>query len=125
MSIYKTAAFNKWQKKVSVGDNSLLTAIKEIEMGLVDANLGGGVFKKRVARKGFGKSGSFRTILASNYKGRWIFIFGFAKNEKANIDHQELLAIQEYAKFLMSLDAIQINQLIENQELYEVYHETK
>lgn len=125
MNIYKTATFNKWQKKSSIGDSSLIKAINEIEAGLVDANLGGGVFKKRVARQGFGKSGSFRTILASNYNGLWVFILGFAKNERDNIDNQELLTIQEYAKFLMSLAKLQIDKLIENKELYEVKNETK
>lgn len=125
MSIYKTATFSKWQKKSSVGDNSLLKAIQEIESGLVDANLGGGIFKKRVARQGFGKSGSYRTILASNYNGMWVFIIGFAKNERDNIENQELTAIQSYAKFLMSLAKSEIDHLLENKELYEVKNETK
>lgn len=125
MSIYKTATFNKWQKKSSVGDNALLKAIQEIESGLVDANLGGGVFKKRVARQGFGKSGSYRTILASNYNGLWVFIIGFAKNERDNIENQELIAIQGYAKFLMGLAKSEIDNLLENKELYEVKNETK
>lgn len=125
MSIYKTATFSKWQKKSSVGDNSLLKAIQEIESGLVDANLGGGVFKKRVARQGFGKSGSYRTILASNYNGMWVFIIGFAKNERDNIESQELIAIQGYAKFLMGLSKSEIDNLLENKELYEVKNETK
>lgn len=125
MSIYKTATFSKWQKKSSVGDNSLIKAIQEIESGLVDANLGGGIFKKRVARQGFGKSGSYRTILASNYNGMWVFIIGFAKNERDNIENQELTAIQSYAKFLMSLAKSEIDHLLENKELYEVKNETK
>ncbi|MDQ5921262.1 MAG: hypothetical protein QG673_1320 [Pseudomonadota bacterium] len=83
----------KWQKKSSIKDTALIEALHEIEQGLVDADLGSGLFKKRIARPGFGKRSGFRTLIATNLNNRWIFIFGFAKNEKDNVDSAELLAL--------------------------------
>ena len=121
----KTSSFMKWQKKSSIADSTLIQAILEIERGLVDADLGSGLFKKRVARPGFGKRSGFRTLIATNLNSRWIFVFGFAKNEKENIDSAELLALQKYAKFLLSLPIEEINKLLQNKELLEIPNETK
>jgi hypothetical protein len=55
--------------------------------GLYDAELGGGLFKKRIARPGQGKRGGYRTLIASNKGDKWFFVFGFPKNERSNIDN--------------------------------------
>lgn len=115
----------KWQKKSAIKDHVLIHAIHEIKQGLVDADLGSGLFKKRVARPGFGKRSGFRTLIATNLNNRWVFIFGFAKNEKDNIDSAELLALQKYAKYLLSLPLGKVNELLHNKELLEVINETK
>ena len=73
--------------------------------GLVDADLGGGLFKKRVARPGQGKSGGFRTLVATNRGDRWVFAFGFPKNERSNIDKDEEEALKKLATHLLSLTA--------------------
>ena len=64
---------------------SLASAVDELRRGLVDAHLGGGVVKKRVARAGGGKSGGYRTLLAANLRDRWVFLYGLAKNERDNV----------------------------------------
>ena len=66
--------------------SSLCTAVQEMTEGLFDADLGGGLMKKRVGRPSQGKSGGFRTLLATNQGNRWIFMYGFTKNERSNID---------------------------------------
>ncbi len=86
MSIYKTRWFDRWGRKQGIKTISLCRAVQEITAGLYEADLGGGLIKKRVARIGRGKSGGFRTLLATNKDDRWIFVFGFSKNERANIN---------------------------------------
>ena len=66
MSVFKTKPFHDWQKKEDIPNKSLCAAVDEMSRGLIDANLGGGLVKKRIARPGAGKSSGFRTLLATN-----------------------------------------------------------
>jgi hypothetical protein len=88
--------------------------------GLIDANLGGGLVKKRVARPGAGKSSGFRTLLATNKNDKWFFVYGFAKSERDNIDNQEILALKRLAAVLLGMDGSAINQLLADNELKEI-----
>ena len=94
MIIYKTRWFSRWAHKEGLDDVSLCAAVDEIIAGLYDADLGSGLFKKRIARPGQGKRGGFRTLIATNKGERWIFVFGFPKNERSNIDKDEEEALQ-------------------------------
>lgn len=91
--------------------------------GLIDADLGGGVFKKRVALPGRGKSGSVRTLLATNRHDRWFFVFGFEKNDRTNISPKELEALQLLAGDLLSLKKEQIRRAIKDGTFLEVTDE--
>jgi hypothetical protein len=82
----------------------LRTAVQEIEQGLIDGDLGGGVLKKRVGVPGRGKSGGARVVLATNRGDRWFFVFGFLKNQRANISPRELDALRELAHDLLALN---------------------
>lgn len=84
MAIYKTRWFNRWSRKQRLNNASLCNAVREITEGLYEADLGGGLLKKRVARAGQGKRGSFRTLIATNMGDLWFFVYGFAKNERSN-----------------------------------------
>jgi len=86
MAIYKTRWFDRWAKKQRLSTTALCEAVREMNAGLFDADLGGGLLKKRIARPGEGKRGGFRTLVVTNKGGRWIFVFGFPKNERSNID---------------------------------------
>ena len=88
--------------------------------GLIDANLGGGLVKKRIARPGAGKSSGFRTLLATNKNDLWFFVYGFAKNDRDNIENQELLALKRLAAVLLGMDANAINKLLADKELKEI-----
>lgn len=81
---------------------SLCNAVNEMAAGLYDADLGGGLFKKRIAKSGKGKSGGFRTLVATNNEDRWFFIFGFSKNERSNIDKDEEEALKMLSKQLLA-----------------------
>lgn len=110
--IFKTKAFFKWSNKLDLSDTDLLEAVKEIEKGLYEADLGGNVYKKRVAIGNRGKSRGARTIVATKLSEHWFFIFAFTKNERANISDIELANIQKIAEVLLGLSSNEINKLI-------------
>lgn len=118
--IFKTRSFYRWQRKTFISDKKLIKAIVETQNGLIDAELGGGLIKKRVAGLGFGKSSSYRTIIATNKNDRWYFIFGFSKNEQDNIDSKELEGLKKYAKFLLDISPIDITHILDKRELMEI-----
>lgn len=102
----------------------MISAIREIQEGLFDADLGGGIIKKRVALPGRGKRGSTRTLLATNRDNRWFFVFGFEKNEKDNITSKELEALRALAADLLRLTTKQMIEAIRQGSLAEVHDET-
>ncbi|MCX8515277.1 MAG: type II toxin-antitoxin system RelE/ParE family toxin, partial [Burkholderiales bacterium] len=121
LKIYKTKHFNKWQSKSSeFEDSSLIQAIHEMQDGLFDAELGGNLYKKRIARHGAGKSSGYRTIIATKLKDRWFFIFGFAKNEKDNISNNELKALQRFGELLLNFTDAEIKKAITEKHIVEV-----
>lgn len=120
---FKTRTFNRWLRKSGLSDLDLIGAVREMERGLIDADLGGHVVKKRVALPGHGKRGSTRTLVGTNYHDRWVFLFGFGKNERDNITANELAVLQEIAKDLLALDNKQLEIAIENGELLEMNHD--
>ena len=117
---FKTKTFSRWMKKTGLQDTNLLEAIKEMEGGLIDADLGGHVYKKRVALKGLGKRSGGRTLVASKFLKRWIFMYGFSKGEQANIDRDELVYLQEAAKRLLNLSDDELNTAVTLGELLEL-----
>ena len=120
MRIYKLKAFARFQRREGLADAGLAKAVRNAEEGLVDADLGGGLIKQRVARAGQGKSGGYRTVLAFRRGERSVFLYGFAKNERANIDDDELEALRDLARTYLELDAKKIGAAIAAGELLEV-----
>jgi hypothetical protein len=92
-------------------------------MGAIDADLGGGVYKQRLRRKGQGKSGSYRTIILLRFGEIALFTFGFAKNEQATISRRDLLAYRRFAKEVFQYDQEQIEQLVQSGALEEICHD--
>lgn len=88
--------------------------------GLIDADLGGNVVKKRIGLPGQGKRGGARTIVATKMAGRWFFLYGFGKSERANIDKDELKVLQEVAKELLELNDRQLAVALSAGEIMEV-----
>lgn len=121
--ILKTHTFSRWLRKTLLTDAALLKAIDEMERGLVDADLGGNVYKKRVALPGRGKSGSARTLIATQWENRWIFLFGFEKNDRENITPAELAYLQNIAQDLLQCPEESILSGIERRELEEIRHD--
>ena len=120
MEIYKTRVFHRWANDEGLTDTAICDAVKEMQKGLFDADLGGELFKKRIAKQGKGKSGGFRTLLATNRGDKWFFIFGFQKNERSNIDKDEKEALKKLASQLLSYNNELLNKAIKAKELIEV-----
>ena len=89
--VFMTRHFGRWLGKTDLSVEALCRSVEEMERGLIDANLGGGIIKKRVALPGRGKRGSARTLVATNSTNRWFFVFGFEKKDRDNINAKELL----------------------------------
>ena len=121
--IFRTRTFTRSMRKSGLTDKALSDAVDEMARGLVDADLGGHVVKKRVALPGKGKSGGARTIVATKLADRWFFLFGFSKNERANIDKDELKALQELAKELLGFNDQQLEAALAAGELVEVFND--
>lgn len=123
--IFKSKGFNKLTRKEKINDEDLINAIKEVSAGLFDADLGGQVYKKRLARKGQGKSGGYRTIVLFKKGDKAFFAYGFPKNEKANITDQEEAGFKELAKILLKLSDEQLQELINDGQYYEIVGEVE
>jgi hypothetical protein len=120
MRVFKNKMFFKWARSEGLTDSALLKAAKEIDQGLIDASLGGNLVKKRIARKGHGKSGGFRTIVVFKKERRTIFIYGFPKSQRDNINEQEEKALKKLAQNLLDAPEGELKEMIANGDLYEV-----
>ena len=120
MRVLKTRTFARWARKEGAEDRQLMRAVEEMQRGLVDADLGGGLFKKRVARPGAGKSGGYKTLLASNRRDRWVFLYGFSKNERENIDEEEKRDLRRASGVLLGMTDAELTRMAVTGELQEV-----
>jgi len=104
----KTKVFARLAKQANIKDENLIEAIKEIKKGLVDAKLGGNVYKKRIAVGNRGKSSGSRTIIATNLNDRWFFVFCYLKKDLENISEKDLNSFKYLSKVLLSLSEDEI-----------------
>lgn len=121
--VFVTKPFARWMRKSQVTHLDILGAAEEMVQGLIDAHLGGHLVKKRVALRGRGKSAGARTIVATKFEQRWIFLFGFEKNERSNIDASELKVLQELAASLLDLDQQAIAVAVGAGQLFQLQGE--
>ncbi len=120
MRVFMTKAFARFARKEDLDDKMLAKAIADIERGLVDADMGGGLIKQRVARTDGGKRGGFRTLIAYHIGKRAVFLFGFAKSDLANISPEDERDLKDYGAMLLALKDKDIELMTENGELREV-----
>ena len=123
MRVMKTRVFVRFAKSESITDAQLVAAIMQAERGLIDADLGGGLIRLRIARIGRGKSRGFRTVIAYRAGARAVFLSGFAKSNRANIEPFELAALELAAKDLLSITDNVIDVIIDDQKLIEVNYD--
>ena len=120
MRISKTRHFQRWMRKTELTDAVLRKAALEMAAGLVDADLAGGVVKKRIGLAGRGKRGGVRTLVATNKGSRWFFVFGFEKNERDNISDDELQALQDFAADWLQRTVAQLDEAVADGALLEI-----
>ena len=104
MRTFKTKPFARFARREGIADEALCDAVERVAMGLVDADLGGGVIKQRIARRGQGRSGGFRAIVVFRGAERAFFVYGFAKSGRENLRRNELGAFRLLAGEYLALD---------------------
>jgi len=120
MRTFKTKLFHRWAAREGLSDEALSIAINEMIDGLVDADLGGHVYKKRVPLGSRGKSRAMRTLIAYRHGNTAFFIYGFDKNERGNINRKELLALRRLADELLGYREQSLKKALKTKELFEV-----
>jgi hypothetical protein len=123
LKVYKTQIFNKWSKKEGITDRCLCKAVNEIESGLIDAELGSGLVKKRMPKPGQGKSGSYRTLLAFRNNHRAFFLTGFSKNGRENITSDEKDVFKKLCAIYLNASVNELELMCKTRKLIEVGYE--
>jgi hypothetical protein len=120
MRVFMVKAFVRFVRRERIRERALCEVVARIGKGLVDADLGGGLIKQRIAREGQGRSGGFRALIAIRHGRRVVFLYGFAKSERGNIGAARLAELKLYASRWLGLDDARIAQAIAGGDLLEV-----
>ncbi len=120
MRTYKNKSFARFARRVEISDEALCDAVLRAGRGQVDADLGGGVIKQRIARAGEGRSGGFRAIVLFRREDRAFFVHGFAKNERENLRRDELRTLRRLAEDLFGMDRAELEAMLANGTISEV-----
>ncbi len=120
MRVLKNPWFVRFARKERISDAALCDAVARAEKGLIDADLGGGLIKQRVARPSAGKSGGYRTLVLYRNGERAVFAFGFAKSAMDNIDEKDEARLKALAELTLGFSDLEITELVEAGRLVEV-----
>ena len=120
MRIFKNTQFSRFAEKEDISNEELKAVVAQLESGQIDADLGGGVYKQRIARQGEGKAGGYRVIVFFKNGDRSFFVFGFAKADMDNITQKQLKKMKETAKDLFLLTLNQLDELVNNGSFKEL-----
>lgn len=123
MKIFKLKTFVRFAEREGISDKSLLKALSEILAGKADANLGGGLYKQRVAREGKGKSGGYRIILCLRIGEKAFFLMGFAKSDRNNLTIGELKILKDQSKQLFSISDVDLMFMVQDGLLQKMKEE--
>ena len=120
MQTFKTKAFARFADREGLEDAALCEAVRRARRGLIDADLGGGVSKQRIARKGRGRSGGFRAIVLFRRYGLAFFVYGFAKSSRENLRRDEIEAFRLLADEMLGLTGADLAVALANGTIIEV-----
>ena len=123
MRVFKTKGLIRFARRERITDAVLREAIERADRSTIDADLGGGLIKQRLARPGQGRSGGYRVIVAYRVKGRAVFLYGFAKNDLDNISADQLQTFRAIGANWLAASAAVIRQAIDEGELQEIGHD--
>lgn len=125
MRAFKTKWFARFARREGMTDGKLLEAIREVDQGLIDADYGGGLIKKRIARDGGGKRGGYRSIIAYRSEAKCVFMFCFAKSDKENLDKNEVVEYKDAAAIYLDFSDAEILMAVEKGEIEEIVNHDK
>ena len=120
MRVFKTKWFARFARKEHIDDSALEMALREVEKGLNDGDLGRGLIKKRVARPGEGKRGGYRTVIVYRAHVRSVFVYGFPKNARANLSSLELDVYRKLAQIFLAFSDADMDKALKEGEVEEV-----
>lgn len=120
MRIFVTKPFARFADRENIDNDTLREAVDRAERGLVDADLGSGVIKQRIARRGQGRSGGYRSIILFRFASRAIFAHGFAKKDQSNVSAVELRTFRLLAKTMLDMDEAALSAATRNGTIMEI-----
>ena len=120
MKVFKNAWFGRFARKEKISADALWDTVERAEDGQIDADLGGGVIKQRIARPGESKSKGYRSIILFRKGELSFFVYGFSKSELGNIRKDEEAQFKKMAKHILSLTDAQLSKLVANGQFEEV-----
>lgn len=125
MRVFKTKWFARFAHRERISDSSLCEAVRRAERGLVDADLGGGVIKQRIARPGQGRSGGYRVLVAYRRRARAAFFYGFAKSERENVEDNELATARDIARGWLEASTSEMVQAMADGLIQEIEYDVE
>jgi hypothetical protein len=123
LRIFKTKGVARFARRERIADASFKEAIERAARGIIDADLGGGLIKQRVARRGQGRSGGYRMLVAYQFGHRAVFLYGFAKSDRENIAPDELQALRIIGANWLAAGAETMTQAMDTGDLQEIKHD--
>jgi hypothetical protein len=120
MRIFRNQWITKFAKKHKISDSELIEAVERADKGVIDADLGGGVIKQRIARQGQGRSGGYRSLIFFRHGERAFFMTAFAKNDRENITDKELAELKKAAAIILAMTETDIEQAKANGTFTEI-----
>ncbi len=120
MRTFKTKPFARFARREGVGEGALCDTVERIANGQIDADLGGGIIKQRIARPGQGRSGGVRALLVLRHREYAFFVHGFAKSDRENLRRNELGAVRRLAGEMLGLDEASLELMLANGTISEV-----
>ena len=125
MKVYLSKVFTRLAAREGLTNANILQAVTEMNKGLIDANLGAGLFKKRIAMSGGGKRGGWRTLLGFQVEKKAFFLYLYPKNILDNVKDDELKALKRLAKYYLAMKPDEIKAALQCGELKEVNWDEK
>lgn len=120
LRVFKNKWFLRFTRKKGIEDQVLCEAVARAETGLIDADLGGGVIKQRIARRSEGKSGGFRSIVLFRSGAKAFFVYGFPKSARGNLRADELKGFRELADQMLGYDDAALGKALKSGAIVEV-----
>ena len=120
MRTFKTKPFARFADREGIADDALRDAVRRAEQGLIDADLGGGVIKQRIARQGQGRSRGYRALVLFRNGEHCFFVYGYAKSGRDNLRRDELRAFRLLANEMLAMDEADLRAALSNGTIVEV-----